>query len=231
MKIRHSLAVRGVVDRVDGWIHDGKLYIRVVDYKTGIKSFNLSDIWYGMGMQMLIYLFALADMGKNRYNMEIVPSGVLYAPAREVLLSESRQITDAELNRNRVKSLKRSGIIINDDVVINAMERGDNKVYLPIKTAKDGSFTSESLVSAEQLGLLAKHIDKTLLEISREIYTGNVSADPYYRSQVDNSCMYCDYYHACHYSEDIDGKFRNLSKLKTPDVWLMLQKETENEQS
>lgn len=224
-----SLAVRGVVDRVDGWVHDGKLYIRVVDYKTGIKSFSLSDVWYGMGMQMLIYLFALKSMGKQRYDMDVVPAGVLYAPAREVLLSESRYVTDSELEKNRVKNLKRSGLILNDETVIEAMEHGDSKIYLPIKTAKDGSFTGDSLASAEQLGILAKHIDKVLLDISKEIFSGDVSADPYYRSQIDNSCMYCDYFHACHYSESRDGKYRELTKLKSPDVWLNLQKEAEDE--
>ena len=224
-----SLAVRGIVDRVDGWISGDKLYIRVVDYKTGVKSFNLSDIWYGMGMQMLIYLFALQSMGKDRYNMEVVPAGVLYAPAREVLLSESRHVTEAEIEKNRIKSLKRSGLIINDDAVIDAMERGSSKVFLPIKVAKDGSYTGDNLASAEQLGVLAKHIDKVLLEISREIFDGSVSADPYYKSQVDNSCMYCDYYHACHYDEKIDGTYRSLTKLKTADVWLNLSREAENE--
>lgn len=224
-----SLFVRGVVDRVDGWVHDGKLFVRVVDYKTGIKSFNLSDVWYGMGLQMLIYLFALKAMGKERYDMEIVPAGILYAPARELLLSASRNVTDAEIEKERVKNLKRSGIILADDEVIEAMENGVNKVYLPVKLTKDGKFTGESLVSAEQLGLLSKHIDSVLLEISKEIFGGNVSADPYYRSQVDNSCMYCDYYHACHFSEETDGNYRSLTKLKAPDVWVKLQKENVNE--
>ena len=219
-----QLFVRGVVDRVDGWVHDGKLYVRVVDYKTGTKTFNLSDIWYGMGLQMLIYLFALKAMGKERYGMEIVPAGVLYAPAKEVLLSESRHVSDAELEKNRLKNLRRSGLILADDEVIEAMENGDDKIYLPLKKSKEGTYTGDSLATAENLGLLAKHIDEILVDISKEIFNGNVSADPYYRSQVDNSCMYCDYFHACHYSEETDGKYRTLTKLKTPDIWLKLQK-------
>jgi ATP-dependent helicase/nuclease subunit B len=58
-----EISVSGKVDRVDGWVHDGKLYLRIIDYKTGKKSFSLSDIWYGMGMQMLIYLFVLKKSG------------------------------------------------------------------------------------------------------------------------------------------------------------------------
>ena len=55
-----TLAVTGKVDRVDGWLRDGKLYIRVVDYKTGKKSFDLTDLRYGLGVQMLLYLFAVS---------------------------------------------------------------------------------------------------------------------------------------------------------------------------
>lgn len=224
-----SLAVRGIVDRVDGWVCGDKLYIRVVDYKTGVKTFNLSDIWYGMGMQMLIYLFALKHMGKERYNMDVVPAGVLYAPAREVLLAESRHVTEAQLEKDRVKNLKRSGLIIDDAAVIDAMEHGDAKTYLPVKITKNGDYTGDNLANAEQLGILAKHIDKVLLDISREIFDGCVDADPYYKSQIDNSCMYCDYYHACHYNENSDGEYRTLTKLKAAEVWTNLRKEAENE--
>lgn len=223
-----SITVSGIVDRVDGWVHDGRLYVRVVDYKTGRKSFSLSDIWYGMGMQMLIYLFALETMGEKRYGKKIVPSGVLYAPAREVLLAESRYVSDDELEKKRLASLRRSGIILNNDIVIEAMERG-SKDYIPVKIAKDGSFTSESLVTTEQLGLLAKHIRKVILEISREIFSGDISADPYFRSQVDNSCQYCDYFNVCNYDEARDGAPRCLTKLKTPEVWEKLRKEAANE--
>ena len=62
-----TLNMSGVADRVDGWLHDGKLYLRVVDYKTGRKAFSLSDVWYGMGLQMLLYLFALERSGPARY--------------------------------------------------------------------------------------------------------------------------------------------------------------------
>ncbi|MBQ9898606.1 MAG: PD-(D/E)XK nuclease family protein, partial [Ruminococcus sp.] len=84
-----TVQINGVVDRVDGWVHNDKLYLRVVDYKTGRKAFSLSDVWYGMGLQMLIYLFALQEKGPARYGKEIVPAGVLYAPAREAYIPAS----------------------------------------------------------------------------------------------------------------------------------------------
>lgn len=70
-----TLAVTGKVDRVDGWLRDGKLYIRVVDYKTGKKSFDLTDLRYGLGVQMLLYLFALEGEGERYFGHPVVPAG------------------------------------------------------------------------------------------------------------------------------------------------------------
>ena len=91
-----TVSISGFVDRVDGWEHDGKLYLRVVDYKTGRKSFDLTDIWNGMGLQMLLYLFTLADEGEALYGKQIEPAGVLYLPAREAVVAGSRAMTEAE---------------------------------------------------------------------------------------------------------------------------------------
>ena len=79
---RLTVSISGFVDRVDGWVDGEKLCLRVVDYKTGRKSFDLTDIWNGMGLQMLLYLFTLTEEGKERFGKNIVPAGVLYLPAR-----------------------------------------------------------------------------------------------------------------------------------------------------
>ena len=77
-----TITLSGVVDRVDGWEQDGKLYLRVVDYKTGKKKFQLSDVCYGTNLQMLLYLNDLKKIGKERYGKEAVPAGIMYLPAR-----------------------------------------------------------------------------------------------------------------------------------------------------
>ena len=88
-----TVSISGFVDRVDGWEHDGRLYLRVVDYKTGRKTFDLTDIWNGMGLQMLLYLFTLEREGNTLYNREIIPSGVLYLPARDAVVAGSRAMS------------------------------------------------------------------------------------------------------------------------------------------
>jgi ATP-dependent helicase/nuclease subunit B len=190
-----------------------------VDYKTGVKSLSLSNIWYGMGLQMLIYLFALERCGESYYGRPIVPAGVLYAPARESYLTLSRNITEQELLKERIKAVRRSGLILNDEEVIDAMAHSDGRAYLPVKFTKDGKATGDSLATMEQLGALAKHIDEKLIQIGHELHSGQVAADPFYRSQVDNACQYCDYRQACHFDEENGDRVRYLTKLKTHEAW------------
>ena len=98
-----SLVLSGIADRVDGWYHDGKLYLRVVDYKTGRKEFSMSDVWYGMGLQMLLYLFALEANGGGRYDCEVLPAGVMYVPARSRILSMPRDADEESVSAERAK--------------------------------------------------------------------------------------------------------------------------------
>ena len=139
-----SLSLTGIADRVDGWLHGGKLYLRVVDYKTGRKEFSLSDVWYGRILQMLLYLFTLADGGGSRYGSEIVPAGVVYIPARSPMLSAAGPTDDAELDAARAKELRRSGLVLDDPSVMEAWEHGEDKRYIPVKF-KNGAPSSEAV--------------------------------------------------------------------------------------
>ena len=219
-------AVGGKVDRVDGWLRDGRLYLRVVDYKTGRKDFSLSDIWYGMGMQMLMYLFALEASGAERYGHEIVPAGVLYAPARDVIVLAGRGADREQIRALRSRELVRKGLILADPAVIDAMEHAEEHRFLPVRFTKDGVPSPENLATLEQLGLLRSHIERTLRTMRREIRAGRITADPYYRSVQDNACLYCEYSEACHFDEENGGDRRRfLTKLKTPEVWSRMEGE------
>ena len=218
-----SLVLTGIADRVDGWLHDGKLYLRVVDYKTGRKAFSLSDVWYGMGLQMLLYLFSLGENGHLLYGNEIAPAGVLYIPARDVMLSASADMSDEEIADKKSKEIKRSGLILDDAAVINAMEHGETPRYIPVKF-KEGVAQGDALASAERLGLLARHIDETLRGMAAELKHGSIAADPYYRKQQDNACFNCDYFEACHFKDGENGEsVRNMPKLAATKVWNILE--------
>ncbi len=224
-----SLSVSGKVDRVDGWLHDGKLYLRVVDYKTGKKSFDLTDIRYGLGIQMLLYLFTLEREGQAYFGYPIVPCGVLYQPARSVILRQDRNISDEKLKAALESELRRTGLVLGEPEVLRAMEHSalETPCYLPISVKKDGTLSGD-IATAAQLGHLGRYVDRLLHQIAGEIAHGNIDADPYARGLQDSACTYCAFASACYFDESRD-KRRQLHKTDSGEFWAMLEKENGEE--
>ena len=230
-----SISLTGKVDRVDGYIRNGRLYLRVMDYKSGHKSFSLSDIWYGLNMQLIIYLYALQREGLERYRTrltdelnEIVPAGVLYVPVRDELPDEKRSIDEDELNTEKEKLLRRSGLLSDDMSILEAMERGleDKGRFIPValkkkKGEEEASFASGSAVAdLAKFGRLARYTQKKLLEMGQELRRGSVEANP--RRSDRSYCDWCEFRAACRFDETAGDKIRPLRKLKDEEVWEQL---------
>lgn len=230
-----SISLTGKVDRVDGYIKNGRLYLRVMDYKSGQKSFSLSDIWYGLNMQLIIYLYALQREGLERYRArlteelnEIVPAGVLYVPVRDELPDEKRAIDEDELRAEKDKLLRRSGLLSDDMSILEAMERGleDKGRFIPVALKKKkgeeaAAFASGSAVAdLAKFGRLARYTQKKLLEMGQELRRGSVEANP--RRSDRSYCDWCEFRAACRFDETAGDKMRPLRKLKDAEVWEQL---------
>ena len=216
-----TLSVSGKVDRVDGWIHDDKLYLRIVDYKTGKKSFDLTDLRYGLGIQMLLYLFTLSEKGRDYFGQEVVPAGVLYLPARDVILRADRNISPEKLRDAMQKELRRSGMVLSQPEVLQAMEHDalEAPCYLPLRISKDGGI-SGGVATAEQLGKLGGYVNRLLHQIARELESGNIDADPCSRGPQDSACTYCEFASACYFEDGRNGdKMRYLHKTSEAEFW------------
>lgn len=224
-----TLSISGFVDRVDGWVKDDRLYLKVVDYKTGRKSFDFTDIWNGLGLQMLLYLFALEEHPEAFGPYELVPAGVLYLPARDVLISGSRSMPD-ELRKKMVeKELIRKGLILDEPSVLEALEfpNEGGPRFLPVRvSAKTGKVSGDALVSLEKLGRLKKHIQTILKDICLELCQGTISADPFWRGPNHNACQYCDYAVACHFDETLgEDRRRWIPSIRNSEFWSYLEEE------
>lgn len=223
------LRVSGFVDRVDQWEHDGKRYLRVVDYKTGKKSFDFADVEDGRGLQMLLYLFALGREGQRVLGPgEIVPAGVLYVPARTPLVDGERGMTDGDIQAARDKLLRRQGLVLDDPEVLSAMEhaQGGSRRFLPVSGGRGGN---DYLVSSEQMDELDSYITAALGEAAGELAAGNIDADPYWHNADKNPCRWCDYRAACHFEEGC-GDARRLRKgVKAAEFWQWMKRREEED--
>ena len=213
----------GIVDRVDGWVHDDKLYLRIADYKTGKKTFSLSDVWYGMGLQMLLYLFALAPAGEERDGLTLMPAGVMYVPARSALLAVDGEDDTEEIGKKLRGELRRSGLVLGDDDVIRAWEKDGEQLYIPLKKTRGGDWSPENVASVAQMGKLYRHVRRTIASMAAELRAGTIDADPYFRSQSDRACENCDFAAACRFAEgEADEHSRCFKKLRADEVWALM---------
>ena len=217
----NRIKLSGIIDRVDGWEHDGKLYLRVVDYKTGKKTFKLEDVYYGLDLQMLIYLNVLKRTGSGRYGKDVVPAGIMYLPARTEY--EAVSSLDAATGEDAEKALRRSGFVLDDANVIKAWENDDEQVFIPLKKARGGG---NPAVSEKAMELLSRWVDRALVKMSDDIGRGDIKADPLFASESSNACMYCEYKDQCGFIDGENGERRRVrQKIKDADIWEIMKKE------
>ena len=221
------LRLTGYVDRVDQWLHEGKRYVRVVDYKTGKKSFDFADVADGRGLQMLLYLFALSRAGGRLFGPgEAVPAGVLYVPARTPLVDGERDMSDGEIQRARDRLLRRQGLVLDDPDVLSAMERPAGEYrFLPVGTGRGGG---DYLVTPEQMDALDGYITAALRAAAGELAAGNIDADPYWQGADKNPCRWCDYKAACHFEEGCGDRRRFRRGLRAAQFWEWMDRREED---
>lgn len=219
---RMKAVIQGFVDRVDVWHNAGSAYVRVVDYKTGKKDFDYCDIFNGLGLQMLLYLFALKKAKLPGISEGFLPAGVQYFPARVPLVTAEGLLDDDAAALEREKVFKRKGLIFSNDAVLAAMDPTDDYKRLSIKKRKDGSISGD-VADQRQFTLLESYIYRLLGEMVDQIASGDVQANPYTRGSSHNACWYCPYDAICHADEC--AARRNYEKMSAERFWDEIRKE------
>ncbi len=215
----------GFVDRVDICHTAGADYFRVIDYKTGHKDFDYTDLLCGQGLQMLLYLFAIARSQRAHPAAGRRPAGVLYVPGRYDMARLEPGQGEAELTRLREKSAQYQGLVLDDAQVLQAMEPGETPKYLPVQ-CKRGERTGD-LASSEQFRLLERFIAQSLRTMTGEIFSGAVTPNPVIRGPMVSSCQYCEYQTACH-KDLCRVQPRYLKKIGAEEFWAELQRREQN---
>lgn len=191
------IELRGVVDRVDKMDKNENRYLRVVDYKTGTKAFLLSDVLEGLGMQMLLYLVSIWRNGSSYYGNNIVPSGVLYLPARFAPYAVNRDDEESVKKEKRLAGGKMEGMILDDGTVLEGMDRSRTGRFIPITINKRTGALSGTFINLEQLGKLSRRMDEIMREMGNALHNGLVPAKPAFGKNHSDTCQRCDYKSVC----------------------------------
>lgn len=217
-----KISIHGTVDRVDIMQKNGKKYVRVLDYKSGSKSFALTDIYYGLNLQMLVYLFSIWQNGTGVYK-DVIPAGILYVPVpdKQVIISaDDRTIADEKIATEVSKTLKMNGLLLDDIASISGMERDMAGVFIPAKLKKDGSFdATSSLVTLTKLSKIKTHIEKIITDMADALIGGRIAALPVQGSNYD-PCSYCDYQAVCGF--EVGDSVKEIEKISNDEFYTMI---------
>ncbi len=215
-------SLRGYVDRVDVWQKGSARYFRVVDYKTGSKDFDYCDVYNGVGLQMLLYLFALEEGGQSLLGSPRVPAGVQYFPARAPYISASQNLTEEQLHKQRLSVRKRRGLLLADEDSFRAMDPTEKMETLCVDRNKAGELTGD-LADRVQLGMLKTYLHGFLSGMVDDIASGNVAPNPYTRGNEDGVCKFCPYGAVCH-KESVQQR-RNFRAISDREFWQSIEQE------
>lgn len=181
-----SVSINGSIDRVD--VYNG--YIRIIDYKTGRRKFKLPDIYFGLNLQMLIYLYAIINSQNNSYS-SLKPAGILYMPSYREIGSEN--------------SMAMNGLIAFNQDVVRAMDKNNNGEFIPkLKLTQSGSLykSCTSFTDEENFDLIFDYITKLIKDMGESLHKGDIKVSPVDTDDV-NACKYCDFASICK-SEDLE---------------------------
>lgn len=195
-----SAKIGGIVDRVDVAEIDGQAYIRIVDYKTGVKNFKFSDILFGLNLQMLIYLCAICEDGKLGKN----PAAVIYQPLNHIAFS------GAEKKSNN--AAKSKGIVLEDTEVIKAMD--PTGMYMPVSFNVNGCISKSSLtLQSEEFKKVFQYVKQKFSEMCNRLIEGDITPMPCNSDSQHLACTWCDYKNICgRTNEDESTTVKSMSK-------------------
>lgn len=216
-----KLNLLGKIDRLD--IAESKesgKFIRIIDYKSSNKVLSLSNVYYGLQLQLLTYL----DAASKKDNLQ--KGGVLYFDLSKKITQVNPNISPEEIEDEIRKQFQMNGLILADVKLFKLMDKNmdeNNKSsseFLPIKINTDGSIAkSNNVATYEQFENLSKYINKTLKKILNEMTSGNISINPYWKAKK-TPCEYCKYRTICNFDLNLPGsKYRYLSNLSADEVY------------
>lgn len=224
-----SLTLRGQIDRIDGALLEGQIYLRILDYKSRQPHVTLNHIYHGLDLQLLAYLDAamqgaeiifgseqttqelqqiantVAELQENYQSsnpLSVHPAGFLYFPVLEPQLESKTRLTPEQMELERIKAVKVKGYLLANRQVLEAMDRdlaSGDSDLLGLKIKKDGEFKKGSPILTEDQFLLLRKHLRDFLRESGEEILGGNISIAPYRQGKENACQYCSYKPVCHF--------------------------------
>lgn len=218
-----ALHLRGRIDRMDVCEDGGKVYVKIIDYKSGSTSFDLLALYYGLQLQLVVYMDAVTEMAQHHYpDKEIVPAGILYYNIADPLAEKKGQPDPEKIDAEILKKLRMNGLVNSELDVVRHLDRTIEKEsdVIPV-VLKDGEVQAgrSSVANRERFARLSQFVHRKLKEAGQEILDGEIGVVPYKNGQR-TACDYCPYHAVCGFDRKTSGyEFNRWKNRKTEEIW------------
>lgn len=212
----------GRIDRIDSLDLHGNTYIRVIDYKSGSKKFDLNELYYGLQIQLLVYLDAILKNSQYILHTQAMPGAILYFKIDDPIIKSKSELQDEEIRKQVLDKLKMNGLLLKDAELVKAMDN-DMETYslvIPATFKKDGDFSSNSsVITEEQFNILREYVNFKMIELCEDMLSGKIRIEPC-KNQRTAYCDYCDYSAICQFDTSIkDNKYKLVLKKDDKEIW------------
>ena len=233
-----AIHLRGRIDRIDLCEDGDRLYLKIIDYKTGKTKFDLTDIYYGLQLQLVVYMdAAMEKIGREYPDKTVVPAGLFYYHIEDPMVERKPVESEEETNADILKALRMNGLVNGDR---EALAHLDNRLgeeatadsdVVPVSIKNEAIVERRSQAAGEEkFRVLGAYVNRKMKHMGREILDGNIAASPYKNGQK-TACDYCPYHSVCGFDLKTDGyQFRRFDKLSPEEIWgKMEEKDKETE--
>ncbi|MCD7746149.1 MAG: exodeoxyribonuclease V subunit gamma [Lachnospiraceae bacterium] len=215
------IRLQGRIDRIDTVETEDTVYVKVVDYKSGMAQFDPVALYYGLQLQLVVYLNAALEMEEKLHpNKRVVPAGIFYHRLQDPILNKEENPEQAR--RTILKKMRANGLVNSDELVMRLLDanlEGDSLV-IPVGMKKDGTLkAASSIATTEQFSELSGYVSQILVQMGSAILGGNIEARPF-ADRNQSACDYCPYPDVCGYDRKIPGRCEpRKPQLRAEEVW------------
>ena len=225
-----SADLAGRSDRMDlaETAHD--LYVRIIDYKSGHVEFDAGRIYYGLTLQLLLYLDALSQMLQKWYpDKTVIPAGAYYYDLADPLIDAAGAVEDL-VETKRLRELRMTGITSTEGASVSLADAdGTGNVVKGLEEKKDGTLKASAKVAdRRQMQWLIRLARRRASALADRMFQGDITADPKEYGGL-NPCDFCDARESCDFTPGSDGcRVQELEKLTLSDLWKKEEEEDGN---
>lgn len=228
-----KMRLKGRIDRIDTCEDEGHVYVKVIDYKSGSRKFDLAALYYGLQLQLVVYMNVASEIEKRKHpDKEIVPAALLYYHVNDPLIKGEKELAPEEINREILKELRTTGIVSEDEEVVRLLDKNftDKSLVVPVERKRDGSFAARSgTMAKEDYKTVSQFVNHKIRQFGREILEGNIAVNPCEQGGR-KSCTYCAYKGVCDFEEKAAGyEMRSLASLPEEELLEKMQEEMQEE--